>query len=149
MNLDQWTSLRETPAPIAGVSAAEIGGPDRTVLFGFTCERLSWHVYLADGQIHLATYDSQTAQVTVHQRREYWPAAELIPDKRVYPESTDWRFAQLMVARAIAVPYRNWDESRARLWAPLAFHGLIVSPEEGRLVQRTDPAPAAGNEAAQ
>ena len=57
---------------------------DRTLIWGYTTDRRSWHVYLKDGEIHSYVYgvhngDSFT-KLSVSSNEGY------IPNKRLYPE---------------------------------------------------------------
>lgn len=31
-------------------------GPDRTLLYGYDCDRATWHIYQKDGELHRAVY---------------------------------------------------------------------------------------------
>lgn len=140
MNLGQWKRLRELPENIPTVTAAEIGGPDRTILLGYTYDRMTWHAYLMDGQVHLVVYDALTDEVISHSARSSWDASELVPGKRVYPESTDERFAHLLHRRGVVVPFRSFDETRAQRFAHRAFHGMTLDLTDHIPEHREDPA---------
>lgn len=75
---------------------------DRTLLYGYTCDRKTFHVYLKDKEIHTVFYDIsyeekdpnpiKMAEVHVMSNRDY------IPDKRLYPEACDYQFCKLLLA---------------------------------------------------
>jgi hypothetical protein len=133
MDLSEYLALRAAAEQQPTLSAAEITGPDRTLLYGFTCDRATWHVYLDSGQIHLLVYFARSGSLVRHEAREVWPAAELLPDKRVYPESTDHQVAVLLQSRGQHPPYRAFDEARRDRLAARLHHGATYDPATGGL----------------
>jgi hypothetical protein len=103
------------------VTAAQFAQTARTLLFGYTCGRLTWHVYTQDGQIHRLVYSGRT--VHRYEARVVWPASDLVPDKRVYPESTDAKFAQELRRIGVIVPYLPFDEERHEFVGSARFQG--------------------------
>ena len=140
MNQDEWTVLNATPLGKDRLSATEIGGPDRTLALGYTSERHTWHLYLENGLLHRLIYDGRSRTVVSNQASEQWLAAKLRPDKHLYPESVDARFAHLMRKRGHDLPYCQFSQTRRARVAPLAFHGLVFGPGMWTLRERTDPA---------
>ncbi|WP_146147054.1 hypothetical protein [Photobacterium kishitanii] len=68
---------------------------DSTLLFGYDTDRITWHVYKANDKIHVITY-SLTRLYEHNEYTEVDPAL-LIPNKRVYKESTSFDFAKRLV----------------------------------------------------
>jgi hypothetical protein len=140
VDLDQYTALTTTPLGRSRLSAADIGGPDRTLAFGYTADRDTWHLYLAGGLLHRLVYDGRRGTVVHQQQSEVWATSNLVPGKRLYPESTDERFARLMRARGHDLRFRDFDARRHTSLRDRAFHGLVLDRRTGELVERTDAA---------
>lgn len=104
------------------VSAQDMAaGGDRTLLYGYTCDRDNFHVYLEEGLIYRLVYRS--GAVVSYQGREKWTIRELVPDKRAYPESTDYTFGLLAATYRIYIPYTAYDRHRAARVKAMQFHG--------------------------
>lgn len=92
----------------------------RTLVYGYTCERDTFHVYLAEDGIHKVIYDHHgliRQHVTEHDQIR---ASECVPDKRLYPEACDFEFCALLKRRGVTLPFTTWNDSRR----PALFHGL-------------------------
>ncbi|MEV8335061.1 hypothetical protein [Streptomyces niveus] len=123
MNFSELTPLLATQNQPRTLRRDELTGPDRTLAFGYTCDRASWHVYLQDGLVHILVYDAVAKTAVRHEARTTWNVADLVPDKRLYPESTDPSFAQLLISRGQQLPFTTFDEDRHTRYTDLAFHG--------------------------
>jgi hypothetical protein len=87
---------------------------DRTLLYGYTCERDTFHVYLKNNEIFVVIYDNDYSgsipkprnmrRVTVKSNRDY------VPDKRLYPERCDYDFCKLLKEKGVHLPFTNWSE---------------------------------------
>ncbi len=85
---------------------------NRTLLYGYTCERETFHVYLRNQQIYVVVYERDFSaggrrpknmrQIEVKSNRDY------IPDKRIYPEMSDFHFCTLLKERGIELPFTSW-----------------------------------------
>lgn len=122
MNADELASLRRfTPT----IDAAELEGDDRTLLYGYDANRFDWHVYLEDGLIHRVIYTVNglgRPSVISHESAASWPAEELWPGKRAYPESTDYEFAKRLIAVEVHISFLPFDEARYDHVKDQAFH---------------------------
>jgi hypothetical protein len=116
------------------VVADDIPGPERTVLLGYTCDRQTWHVYLHGAYVHLLVYGARGGAVFRYEKRYRWLAAELVPDKRVYPESTDLDFSRLLISRGVELPFTNFNEDRHARVGLWPFHAAIYDSLTGGLV---------------
>lgn len=125
MTPEQYRKLNTYDPSILTLRAHEILGADRTLLFGYTADRDSWHVYLKDRQIHRVRYTHRNV-VLGHDAQEVWDVVRLVPEKRVYPESTDAAFAQMLKRRGVDVPYLPFDEGRYQKVQHMTFHGMIA-----------------------
>ena len=87
---------------------------NRTLIYGYTCERRTFHVYLKDLKIYVVVYDNDYAtgkpapknmrQITVTSNRDF------VPDKRVYPERSDFYFCKLLRERGVEIPFTTWSD---------------------------------------
>lgn len=81
----------------------------RTLLWGYTVERHSFHVYLADGLAHLLIYDHDQTIIR-HLSGDSIPFDELVPSKRAYPEACDYEFCSLVQRyHEYGVPFTTYD----------------------------------------
>lgn len=89
---------------------------DRTLLYGYTCDRKTFHVYLKDQEIHTVIYDIvyeekdpnpiNMVEVHVKSNRDY------IPDKRLYPETCDYLFCKLLKNVGVHLPFTTFNDDR-------------------------------------
>jgi hypothetical protein len=87
---------------------------NRTLLYGYTCERETFHVYMKDQKIYTVVYTTDYStnnpkpknlrQIEVKSNRDF------IPDKRLYPERCDYHFCQALKERGIDLPFTHWSE---------------------------------------
>jgi hypothetical protein len=106
-------------APVVNVEAIPDNQRDRTLLWGYTLERDSWHVYLKGGLIHLHHYSS--AGTISHRSGHTMVAADLRPDKRAYPEACDFGFCMLMCKLGVDIPFTTIQERE-----PAQFYGELA-----------------------
>lgn len=121
--------------PEAYVHADRVDGADRTLLFGYDCDRNTHHVYLRDGHIHLVRYTGgypgRQANVIEHHSWKKAPVTLLVPNKRLYPESCDYDFADhvddlFRSVKGYGISVSPYDEQRAERVKDLVFHGHVV-----------------------
>lgn len=130
MNADQYANLRTLidenldgcPTSRKAISVSELNNPDqdRTLLWGYTCERDSLHVYLKDGLLHRVLYKFPD-KLIIATSGESLPCSAMAPDKRAYPAACDEQFAQLMVEKNQYVSYTTFDER-----PDIPFHGKLL-----------------------
>ena len=92
---------------------------NKTLLYGYTCEKETFHVYIKDKQIYVVVYNTECLngkpvpknmrQIKVKVNQDY------VPDKRLYPERCDYNFCVLLKEKGIDLPFTafsegfNWD----------------------------------------
>lgn len=88
----------------------------RTLAFGYTCERDTFHVYLAEDGIHKVVYRyGQPSVLLMHKHeREGLLPSECVPDKRLYPETCDFAFCVLLKTRGVQLPFTNYKVREKR-----------------------------------
>jgi len=98
---------------------------DRTLLYGFTLDRQSHHVYLKNGILYLYIYSGKNIDTIKSGIFTY--LRELIPTKRIYPESIDTEFMNLLISKSLSVDFTTYDKERYEKLKYQNFHGDIIN----------------------
>lgn len=85
---------------------------NRTLLYGYTCDRRTWHVYLKDEKIHIVKYRHDyerdipvnLVEIEASCNRDY------IPDKELYPSACDFEFCMLLKSKGCELMFTSEDE---------------------------------------
>lgn len=97
---------------------------DRTLMYGYTYERETFHVYVCNNQIFTIIYRTGGIQdariVDVKSNEQY------IPSKRAYPECCDYDFCRMLKERGCRVPFISWDSERADIREVRQYYGEIL-----------------------
>ena len=102
---------------------------DRTLLYGYTCDRRIFHVYLKDEVIHTVTYDLDyledgtsrpvdMKEVSVSYNCHY------VPGKRVYPHKCDFEFCKALLLAGVSIPFTFWEDVEESV-----YYGFIMEGE--------------------
>lgn len=112
MNSEEYATLGNQDSGSPSIAAFEISGPDRTLLYGYNVDRETYHVYLQDGKIHGLIYLDAGGPVPLHYyaARVWDNAADLVPNKRLYPDACDYEFCLLLKQRGIYLPFTTYRE---------------------------------------
>ena len=105
---------------------------DRTLIYGYTCERETFHTYIKDGEIHTIVYSfnydffssSEEAHPTDMREIKVSRNEQYIPDKRIYPEASDYLFCALLNSRGVDLPFTSFNENRPEPNGP--FYGFTI-----------------------
>lgn len=94
---------------------------DRTLLYGYTCMRDTWHVYIKFGRIFTVVYcfGEDPEEVSVQENSEF------VPNKRLYPERCDFEFCELLKSKDIYLPFTIWERDEPEKDCP-PWHGLTM-----------------------
>ncbi len=126
MTKQEYESLCDRKTPL--ICGNDLKNQDnRTLLWGYTTSRASWHVYLAAGVIHTVIYDygKEPEEQPVASNADY------VPNKRVYPEASDFEFCKLLIDRGVCIPYTSFSADRVQQ----RYYGKILSSDmEGGLM---------------
>jgi len=79
---------------------------DRTLLYGYTCNRDTWHVYIKNGDIHTIIYRPKENPEERIVRCNF----DYVPSKRLYPECCDYEFCRLLNEKGVDLPFTNWQD---------------------------------------
>ena len=104
MKSDEYLRLQQGAALILGADL--LNQADRTLLFGFTQDHETHHVYLQDGVIHTVRYllDGAVREYPIFDNENYKP------DKRVYPTRSDFEFCLKLQQSNVHLTYTTYDE---------------------------------------
>lgn len=101
----------------------------RTLLYGYTVERHTFHLYMGDdGQLHRVIYDHRNLLVNVKHESEGLELEECIPNKQLYPEACDFVFCGYLMSFGLKLPFNTWTaRDEARVWHGLKLEELNAS----------------------
>lgn len=97
---------------------------DRTLIYGYDVNRLTFHLYLQTGTIHRIIYNGSTNAIYEDFDYGEFYLADCLPNKRVYPEACDFGFCQLLKKAGFTTPFTTYG-ALARLRDPSPFIGKI------------------------
>lgn len=132
MNQQELETLNSTQDHPRLISSNDLVNKEpRTLLYGYTCNRDTWHVYLDEHQdIHVVTYNSRHLMLS-HTSGTAGGVTEnsgFLPDKRLYPESCDFEFCRLLVKEREDLPFTNYDpETHGKRTAKSIYDGLTAA----------------------
>ena len=91
---------------------------ERTLLYGYTCSRKTFHVYLKNGKITVVKYNNNYTNGVENVYPENMKEIEItnncdfVPDKRLYPEACDYEFCVLLKRRGVNLPFIAMNPER-------------------------------------
>ena len=88
---------------------------ERTLLYGYTCDRQTWHVYCAnDESIFLSVYGDKGQKFHNVTQDGIPDLGALVPDKRLYPQYCDFEFCQFLQVQGVKLPFTVWIDPTDR-----------------------------------
>lgn len=132
MDQNQYNALETNVGKKTWIEASELTDQtDRTLIYGYTVGRETFHLYLENGAFNRVIYDGDKVFLAGETGVESLALAQCVPDKRVYPERCDFEFCRLLKSRDVSIPFTTFDPNvEAR-----AFYG-----EKSEVLDRTPPA---------
>lgn len=122
MQLEQYKELQNVQRVRNVLKGSDLKNQfDRTLLWGYTCERNSWHVYLRDGIIFKVVYDFNENLLELAEDEDIKENEAYVPDKRLYPEACDFEFCELLKEAGVNLPFTTFNKERAEA----QFHGKL------------------------
>ena len=117
MNKNEFEALDQIKAqPRATLPGALTDKSPRTLLYGYTCNRHTWHVYLdPKGILHRVVYDHNNLLLG-HLEGGIEDRA-LVPDKRLYPEDCDLEACTALLRAGCNLPFTSYTEGKSRTGA--------------------------------
>lgn len=122
MTPDQIEHLNKVPGMDYSIGA--MPGEDRTLLYGYTTERATWHVYQQGGLLHKVIYIGSNPGFEFTEVAEKIDARHPIPNKRLYPEACDFIFCWEVKRRDVHLPFTNFGGTKVD--PNKQFHGRIM-----------------------
>lgn len=121
----QLSEIDKAAEAVIGIQELEPYTYNRTLLYGYTCERETFHVYLKGRKIYTVVYNTEYAinynkELGSFTRGEPKPNGmrqievksnkDFVPNKRLYPERCDYHFCRALKERGIDLPFTSWSE---------------------------------------
>jgi hypothetical protein len=94
---------------------------DRTLIYGYDCDRNTFHLYLKDN-LFVRIYYTFEKKILSSDIGPFMIATECVPDKRVYPECCDFDFCVLLHSKGIDIPFTGFESNRP----PSTFYGVTL-----------------------
>lgn len=116
MNRSEYDTVHAHSAPEPEepkLTAQEFAGSgDRTLLYGYTVERYTHHVYLKDGKLHVYIYrgvpkPEEDKLVSFISGRTIY-ASDTVPSKRAYPQYSDAAFCHRLISLGLDPRLTSW-----------------------------------------
>lgn len=116
MNKEQMAILNNRVKTGRYISANEIintiGRVETTLLYGYTIDRNTFHIYLKNGLIHKIIYNDVIDYMQRHRSDVRFIADQLVPSKRVYPGRTLFTFAKMLIdITGEQIPFTVWEHN--------------------------------------
>lgn len=119
MDIWEYDELRLARSNVIGINDLKNIEP-RTLLYGYTCKRETWHVYIDfSGRIRVIFYpynEDFTEILLLESNQDY------IPDKRLYPAKCDYEFCSLLIRAGCTLPFTTFEEVKT----PMQYYGEII-----------------------
>jgi hypothetical protein len=123
MNQQEYEQLRTNTVERKVLGLVDlVNRTPRTLIYGYNIDREDFHVYIgADNLIHILLYserdgakEGEPKYYELHHRFGECGGAEentdFVPSKRVYPESCDYEFCQVLKRYGVNIPFTTFTE---------------------------------------
>lgn len=111
MNKEQYNDLRDISEIHKVITISDLKNTtDRTLIYGYTCERDTWHVYIHKNHIYTVIYKYKESPEQIEIKDNYY----YVPDKRLYPECCDYEFCKLLKEKGIDLPFTTWTDRKEK-----------------------------------
>lgn len=130
MDKQSYEDLRKNnhmePSIISVDQVAQYQKEDGTLLYGYTCDRDTFHVYLKNGELHRVIYDFD-GDVLDYIHGAELEADLLHPNKRIYPEASSYDFIVSLRKTGCDPSLTTFNESREQA----TWHGEVWEDLKG------------------
>lgn len=125
LTLDDVNEIRDLESESPTVSVSEMKDRrSRTLIYGYDCDRNTFHLYLEDEVFHAVVYDHKNTLLS-HTGGTTIPVSATVPNKRVYPETCDYEFCKLIEPRLDnSIPFTTYNAKRD---ATRPFFGSVIA----------------------
>lgn len=94
---------------------------ERTLLYGYDCDRNTWHTYIQNGEIKTVIYGYDSEYKDFIENRLVISNEDYIPNKRLYPSACDYEFCKLLKIKGSYLPFTGWEEREQK-----QYYGKVV-----------------------
>ena len=101
----------------------------RTLLWGYTLDRWSHHVYIEKDEIHVFVYTGREDITDSRYRSGDLVAKDVVPDKRLYPKACEIEFCLILRNLGLYLPFTTWNDMREEK----QYHGRRYSEHTQQL----------------
>jgi hypothetical protein len=129
MNEIEYDILKNTDAlPHEVIKGSDLQNQkDRSLIYGYDCERNTFHVYLKDGKIHFVLYGyslepellNYQSEDSIEDNKEY------VPNKRIYPFCSDAEFCMMLKKRGVYLSFTTYLEREEQDFYGYVYEYLI------------------------
>lgn len=121
-NLLELRAMRDKPPKVVSAAVLKDKTP-RTLIYGYFCDRDTFHLYLDElGRFCRIVYN-YSGQVQSSDILTTIPVEQTVPDKRVYPEACDLEFCKIIQPLLeYGIPFTTYNNKRERQ----TFHGKLI-----------------------
>lgn len=117
MNKNELAQLNSIRVPEDAIYLTQLTNrKERTLLYGYTIDRETFHVYLKDNAIHRVVYEgsnpNRDSKVLIHESGPSILIYECNPGKRLYPENCDFEFCRLVLLKDGDLPFTTFTEGK-------------------------------------
>ena len=112
MTTEEYTAIQKLLTPSHALITGDdlTNREDRTLLFGYTCERETHHVYIKNGIILCVRYSRQRAiQIIDVDCNEAY-----VPDRRLYPARCDFEFCYKLRLADVHLSFTTYDDAEKK-----------------------------------
>ena len=83
---------------------------DGTLLYGYDCNRNTYHMYLKNEEFNIFIYTSEKV-IFYNNYKDKLPIDQrLLPNKRLHPERCDYEICKLLKDEGIHLPFTKYNE---------------------------------------
>lgn len=127
MNKSQFSTLMSTVAEAKQASISLLmDRTPRTLIYGYTIQRDTFHVYLAQDGIHCVIYNYNKLLMQHTHEHNGLQLSQCVPDKRVYPETCDLEFCSVLLNAGVHVPFTSWTDRDPTPFYGKQLHELVT-----------------------
>lgn len=124
--LEKLNNIENEKSQLVTVGDLPFTIKNQTLLYGYTCSRETFHVYIKNGQIHVVVYETAYSDDTARPINMREIKVEInkdyVPDKRVYPERSNYYFCSLLMQKDVDIHFTSWTEDSE----PKPYYGFTL-----------------------
>ena len=129
MNRNQYDIIKKQDSNPVLVYATELSNKEnRTLLYGYTCERYTWHLYLEDMEFVFVMYDHQNRILRSNTSDVLTEYDSIVPDKRLYPAACDYEFCTILKKVGYDLPFTTFNDRE-----DIRYHGKRIDQLKPRI----------------